>query len=197
MTSRTTAVRRPPRGILVGLVVVCGIVGLAASGSYARDDESARATLRGLEGVWVLISLQMADGERVGFTQQQLRTDVELQLRQAGIRILHGVPWRESATGVELLYVPVLVVSVHVLPVYKAPMSAFRITVEVYQQGYLQRDPSMSFVATSWQAHLTGSVGAANLSTLRGDEGVKKVVDLFINAYLSVNPGRSLQLGEG
>lgn len=37
--------------VLIGLAVLWGIIGLSGTGSWAADDEHARATLRGLQGV--------------------------------------------------------------------------------------------------------------------------------------------------
>jgi len=41
--------------VLIGLAVLGGLLGLPALGSCADDGDFARATLRGLQGVYVLI----------------------------------------------------------------------------------------------------------------------------------------------
>src|SRR5207249_4173290 len=73
--------------VLLGLVVLWGIIGLSWGGSWAGDSEADRATLRGVEGVDVLVEALKPEVERAGVTRQQLKIDVELQLRKAGIRV--------------------------------------------------------------------------------------------------------------
>jgi hypothetical protein len=51
----------------------------------------------------------------------------------------------------------------------------------------LDRDPSIKiFAATTWDVAELGTVGRVNLRSIR--ERIKDLVDMFINAYLSVNP---------
>src|SRR5437879_13447851 len=87
--------------VLIGLAVLWGLIGLSGAGGWARDTEYTRATLRGLEGVWVVVEGLGPDVEQAGLTKQQLQTDVELWLRKAGIPVLTekvvlevpGAPW--------------------------------------------------------------------------------------------------------
>jgi len=52
-------------------------------------EEYQRETLRGLRGVHVLIeNMQPGAEERFGLTKEQLKTDIELRLRKAGVRVL-------------------------------------------------------------------------------------------------------------
>src|SRR5437867_2429316 len=74
--------------VLMGLAVLWGIIGLSATRSWAQDDELARATLRRLQGVEVIIEHLRPEIEQAGLTGQQLQTDVELRLRHGGIRVL-------------------------------------------------------------------------------------------------------------
>src|SRR2546425_12694340 len=98
------------RYVFVGLAVLWGIVGLSGAESWGAmmgDSGQARATLRGLSGVGVIIeNLPDPEVERAGLTRQQLQTDVELQLRQAGITVL---TWEETpkTPGAPSLYVRV------------------------------------------------------------------------------------------
>jgi hypothetical protein len=74
--------------ILIGLAIFGSIVGLAVFESDAADDEDTRTTLRRLSGIRVVIESLGPDMEGAGLSQQQLQTDVVLQLRQAGLRVL-------------------------------------------------------------------------------------------------------------
>ena len=74
--------------VLIGLAVLWGIIGLSGGSSWAVDSEQSRASMRGIEGVGVVVESLDPEVERAGLTKHQLQTDVELQLRKAGIRVL-------------------------------------------------------------------------------------------------------------
>jgi hypothetical protein len=167
--------------ILSGLVVLGGIMGLAAQGSWATDSERTRATLRGVEGVQVLIADVGPDVERAGLTRQQLHTAVEGQLRQAGIPLL------TSAERVHVPGQPFLAVAVHVVPRADGLLAAYAITVEVYQVASLETAAVKATVST-WSVGATGSIGLPLLATLR--DSVTDAVEHFIDAYLSVKRPR-------
>jgi hypothetical protein len=163
----------------MGLAVVWGILGLAGGRSWAGDSELDRATLRGLQGVEVIVADIKPEGERAGLTRYQLQTDVELQLRQAGIPLL------TSAERGHVPGKPLLEVHVHVVPRADGLLAAYAITVELYQVASLETDAFKATVST-WSVGATGSIDITLLATLR--DSVRDYVDRFINAYLSVNP---------
>src|ERR1051326_4291773 len=82
---------------LLFLAVVSPLVGQA-------DDETSRATLVGLPGVYVLVETVADEAQRDGLDTLQVRTDVEVKLRQAGIRVLSKEEWLSTA-GAPYLYV--------------------------------------------------------------------------------------------
>ena len=61
-----------------------------ASPVLAGDSPFERATLAGLNGVHVLVEGMNPDVERDGLAKSTMQTDVELRLRQVGIRVLTG-----------------------------------------------------------------------------------------------------------
>ena len=56
----------------------------------------AKETLRGLPGVAVVIEPLHPTTERDGLTQHQLQTEVEQQLKNAGIRVLTQEEWKKT-----------------------------------------------------------------------------------------------------
>ena len=50
------------------------------------DNSSSRQTLAGLRGVYVEVELKTDEAQLSGLTEVQLRTDVELKVRAAGIK---------------------------------------------------------------------------------------------------------------
>ena len=86
---------------LITLVVLFVIFGNA----YAQDIEQTRNTLRGLSGVYVMPENPLEeDAIRGGLSQDNIRTEVELKLRLAGIRVLSKEEW-EQELGRPYLYV--------------------------------------------------------------------------------------------
>jgi len=151
---------------------------LAASAAAAQDSENNRQSLKGLKGVYVLVEPLEAEVERDGLNQTSIQTDVELRLRQAGIKVLTEGE-RLAAPGSPFLYVLVNAKS--------GSPYAFSIDVEFCQGVRLDRDPSMQIIgATTWSVRAVGTAGRENLRNIR--DFIKDYVDQFINAYLSVNP---------
>ena len=163
---------------MTGLSRLAMFLLLAASAATAGDDEFSRPSLKGLKGVYVLVEPLEAEVERDGLNQTSIQTDVELRLRQAGIKVLTEAE-RLAAPGTPFLYVLVNAKS--------GSPYAFSINVELCQDVRLDRDPSMQISgATTWSVTAVGTVGRNNLRDIR--DMVKDYVDRFINAYLSVNP---------
>jgi hypothetical protein len=144
----------------------------------AADSNAERESLKGLRGVAVVV-LAAPEAEQGGLSQATLQTDVELKLRQAGIRVLTSTE-RPSAPGA-----PILVVT---LGTTRSPAGfyAYAVTVGLAQHVYLARDPTMGAWATTWTTGGVGYTGQAHVDTIRNT--VRDYVDRFLNAYLAVNP---------
>ena len=146
-----------------------------------EDDEYTRKTLAGLT-MYVLVEHIPDEAERDGLDTTQIRTDVELKLRQAGISVLTHEEWLSTAAA------PYLYVNVQV---FKNPANfyAYSANVELRQRVTLVHSPSTSALATTWSAHGTiGTVGSQKVGSVRED--VRDLTDQFINAYLAANPKR-------
>lgn len=138
-----------------------------------------RDTLRGLEGVQVIVERPIPGAEGDGLTKQALQTAVELQLRQQGIKVLSQ---EESLLTPGW---PYLNVSVTLVGIDK-PIVAATISVQLKQGVFLRRAPSVTCTAATWDRAGTVIVGRYNLRTLRDD--INDLVAMFINDYLTANP---------
>lgn len=160
------------------LVLVVGPISPTLAGDGPRDRES----LAGLAGVHVLVEPMDADVEQEELAQSTLRTDVEVKLRQAGIRVL-TMTESALAPGSPYLYLRVSMLRVPEMPLY-----AVNIHLELDQRVMLARNPTIALLAPTWSTASTGVAGMNKLDWLR--ERVRDQVDRFINAYLAANPKR-------
>jgi hypothetical protein len=141
-----------------------------------------RASLAGLTGVTVVVEGMRPDAEREGLRQSTLQTDVELKLRQAGIRVLTEAE-RILTPGIPRLYL-----NVNTMLRDEIGAFAFSINLRLMQKVRLDRNPIIVSEGTTWSTGSVGTVGVRELATVR--ESIRDQVDEFINAYLAANPKR-------
>jgi hypothetical protein len=141
----------------------------------ASDSPSARATLKGIDTVWVLVEALTPGAKTLGLTQEMIQTDVELKLRLAGIRVV------TQEEALKLPGSPCLYVDVNVVE----SAGAASIGVELVQGVRLERNGD-AILAPTWSM---GTLGR-NPSAQDIRDRVKDYVDTFLNALLSVNPKR-------
>lgn len=149
----------------------------------ALDSETSRQTLSGLRGVHVLVEdLQpniVKFSDKFNFSKDDLRKGVESKLRRAGVKVLSRNEWLASPGR------PILCVAVNTHQREKY-WWAYDIRVELYQMASLEVNPATKAMVSTWSTNMTGVVNIGTLNTL--NEPVKVLTDLFINAFLSVNP---------
>jgi len=157
---------------LLMLILICG-------NAYAQDIEQTRNALRGLSGVYVMPENPLDDDAiRGGLSKDAIRNEVELKLRQAGIRVLSTEEW-EQAPGKPYLQVWPKVLKGVVLGGY-----IYHISVEFKQHVSLMRTPDIKVFGATWSTEHMGYT--PDLKDIR--DRMKDRVEKFIDAYLSVNP---------
>jgi hypothetical protein len=144
--------------------------------------EKQGETLRGAQGVYVLVRQLKPEIEQLGLTRAALRIDTELQLRQYGIKVLTSEEWLKTPNA------PDLCINVNVMPLNEDPIPFLAASIEVRfdQQVWLVRDSTMRCSAATWHANAAWRVPRARLASVR--DVVKDNVAKFINDYLAVNP---------
>jgi hypothetical protein len=152
---------------------------VAATAVASNDDKTSRQSLKGIKEFYVLVEPLHQEVEQKGLTESLIRTEVELKLRQAGIRI---VPLDE---GRKISGRPYLYVNTNV---YRdtSGLWNFNIDLGVWQAVRLDRDTSIQLDAPTWSVSAIGLVGADKVGGIRNQ--INDYTDRFINAYLSVNP---------
>jgi hypothetical protein len=173
--------------------VLAAILGICANIIWATNKTDSqtfpqatfllgRDTMKGLQGVRVLLSL---DPVVYGLTEQQLQTDVELRLRQNGIRVFSEQEWLST------LEHPCLIVKVNPMMNIDGEgeitgFVSYYISLGLHQSVFLARDTTKLCVAETWNSVLMGSVALHKIEIIR--ENVKDEIDGFINNYLAANP---------
>ena len=146
---------------------------LLAVPAWAADDEEERASLKGVDSCAVVVEGIPPDAERDGLPRSQLQTEVEVRLRQAGIKVV--------ASSLYMLYVNVDTVK------NSTGFYAYGIQVSFEQPVALLRNPTrVQTFAPTWSVGSIGMVGSDRLRDVRSV--VIDQVDKFIAAYLEQNP---------
>jgi hypothetical protein len=161
---------------VVVLAVLASLIGWQAA--IAAE---SRESLRGLTGVYVLVESLSEEAERDGLSRNQLQTEVELRLKQAGINV-QSEEEAINSPGTPYLYVSVSEYKGRDIPVY-----AFCVDLQLNQGVQLERNLATRLRVSTWAVpgHV-GMVGVGKLRTVR--KTVADQVDKFISNYLAVNP---------
>ena len=146
---------------------------LLVSVPFSFGQSSDVLTLRGLQAIGVVVEGLTSEGRRTGLTSQQIKTEVELQLRKVGIRVDESVR--------EFVYVNVNIVEAGDIDHF-----VYSLELSVEQPVTFERDSS-SLVAITWTQGYVGIISQERArNTIR--ESIHYLVDIFINDYLAVNP---------
>jgi hypothetical protein len=149
------------------ILAVAALLWLPAGRAPAQDLETNRATLRGLESVFVAVERLDPDSKYQGLDEAQIRRLAEERLRRAGIAIRSANEY-EVSPDKSFLYIR--------LSAMRAGLcSAYAVTVAVRQEVVLLRDPDIGLVAETWSV---GGVGTAEPAKL------KEQATLALNGYL-------------
>ena len=167
---------------ILGIVLV---LPLMSSFGFAGDHKVSRETLRGINGIFVRVESLSSEIRKDGLKKQQIRTDVESKLQMAGIKVLSYEEYLLQE-GHPYLYIQASVIKSQYPNIY-----IYHIGIELVQNANLVRNPNLiignillSPKVTTWS---TGSIGKSGyINDIRNF--IKDEVNIFIDAYLSVNP---------
>ena len=138
---------------------------------------------RGMEAVAVAVIPLGKDVEADGLTSDQLRRDVELRLRKAGIRVLSETELKEKPLT------PVLYVHARIMKGKGRTQGLYlyHLLLTLIEPVRLVRNPAIATSASTWESKSSiGTVGTENVRELR--EPVADATDEFANEFLAANP---------
>ncbi len=147
-------------------------------------------TLKGVDKVHIIINRLNEDANKIGLTEDRLKTVVELKLRRERIEIIDqysDLPQTEDVVGIKKyleesdkwINIPGISICITVVA------SAFNVDLEFLQMVKLRRAPHISCTATTWDANITG--------THTNDpefivSALSQLVDKFLNDFYKANP---------
>jgi hypothetical protein len=160
--------------------LACALCVCSLAPAIASDSEIDRASLKGLQGVFVLIEDLNPPEEQAGLKAADIQADAEQQLKAAGIPLL------SKTQNIDTPGMPTLYISVSVASSTTTDLWPFSIDVNLEQQATLKRSPD-TFVPTAvtWHVGSLGAVDKSNMSSIRAR--VNEQVAKFVNAYMKVN----------
>ena len=152
------------------------------SPSLGDSADVVQEGLSGLPGVLLFVGDIKPDAEQDGLSKATIYTDVEQQLRVAGIRILTHEEW-SKLPGRPTLSIEVVTQKARGIPLY-----IYGVEVSLKEQVTALRS-GRSLVASTWESDVIGNVSEANFAESMRDN-IRSEVDKFINAFRTANPKR-------
>lgn len=127
----------------------------------------------------VVIQALDPDAVREDFTVDLIRTDIEVELRKAGIRVVERNELSDASGRPHLFLV---------VNTLKGTLNTYTYSMELrfHQNASLTRNPDVTLSVSTWNRSVIGSERGNRLPQLR--EKVKEMLMPFINEYLAANP---------
>jgi hypothetical protein len=161
--------------LIVALFITISLSGGIPTTIRAGDAEIP--VLRDLKKVFVDVEELDFRVERIGLTTDHLRTDAELKLRRAGVKV------QSAKESMRMPGIPQLYIMVKVLGTSSGDYAA-HIRLELREAVRLVRNPGMEVFTSTWT---TGKFGVTpTLSDVRQQE--QALLDNFITEYRAANP---------
>ncbi len=166
-------------GIMIGSILL-GLPSVVMSEASIGLD-LGRQSLRGLEGVHIIVRKLPAEIESQGLTQKGLQEEVQSKLNQAKIKVLSA---REAifSEGSPSLDLDVKISELK-NPCEKLSGYIYTIGVRLTQAVILGRDPKIALHADTWKFEDYGQ--ASKLDEVRGK--IKEMIDTFVSSYQAAN----------
>jgi hypothetical protein len=146
---------------------------LAHPAARASDGPIERATLRGLKAIKVIVDPPDAELQRAGVTAKNLAAQIAQRLERGGLPVDNNA----------IEFVGLTVTAAHV----KKKTSAVSLTLGVYQNVALARDPAIKTTTETWSTESVVLVPPELFSEAVADT-VNQLVDQFASAFRLSNP---------
>ena len=165
-------------GLRVLILLILTLCWPAVGVTFTADK---RDTLRGLRVISVLVEYLPDDVEREGLNRAYLQHDIEMRLRQAGLRVL-TISEIAHSPGAPYLYI-----AVYPITGPSVNFNAYAISLILKQLVQLSWNPTIELFATTWEGpgH-PSSLSTRSIFDIR--TRISDAVRVFIIDYQAVNP---------
>ncbi len=138
-------------------------------------------SLIGVKSIYVLVEGLKEDAKSAGLTEEQLKTDIELKLQLAGIKVNSREESLASKDGAHIY------VNINTFGDKGSPFIMYHASLVFTQRVTVLRSPFTTVFGTTWSK---GAVGIRSRSKFpeTAQQAVKELVDIFLNNYLTANP---------
>jgi len=164
------------------VVAVCVAILVFGSVAYALDSEFTRKTMKGLQGVYVLVEELQPNiqkyGIKAGLKKELLQADIESILKAGGIKVLNREAWLKTPGN------PVLYVNINTHETEKY-WYGYDVRVEMQQVVSLEAHPKTRLLVGTWTTNMTGAANIGSLGNIRN--AVQVMVGKFVQAYKEEN----------
>ena len=127
--------------VIAFFLVLCCYATPLVRGEYIFDDVD---TLRGITSLYVYVHSLPQDAKKFGFTEEKIRSDLVSKLEAADIQVLSYNSCCETPGA------PYLFIGIGMLPDSTCNKWAFTVHIELRQVVNLEREPDLSYHATTW-----------------------------------------------
>ena len=166
---------RQPRAVITACLATLITANVVAA------QEMERESLKGLKGVQVLVELLRPDVEGRGVSKDSIKTDVELRLRQSGIKV-YANSREDRSLAKAYLYI-----NLNSMAGTANTTGLFAACIEVHLNQWMRSQVNgQELKGSTWSLGMVVTIGVNNLRELRDD--VMDLVDVFIYDYLAANP---------
>jgi hypothetical protein len=179
---------------LLTFALLLTLSGSGYSGQQPRRqlEENGRESLRGLSGVFVRVSIcpddDFARSSGGLWSCEQIKTWIELRLRQSGITVVSSEKDTRPGFGILNVAVGTMADVAARSRTGETLADIFIIHCRLIQGVRLSRNPDQFVSATTWSMRETGFLGRARSAALK--DYVLGEIDEFINDFLATNPKR-------
>lgn len=161
---------------------VISILLAMASPLLAADDETSRATLKRIKGVYIIVETFQPNiqdfAKKSGLAREQLETLARLRLNREAIAVLSREEWL-ATVGRPVLYINI---NTHEREKY---WFAYDVRIELQQIADMEANPAIKALVSTWSTNITGDINVSRLNRL--EEEVMRAVNLFVKAHHAVN----------
>lgn len=164
---------------LAGLLITVVCLLVCTPLLFASDNQISRASLRGIEEIYVYVEPLGAEIEKLGLNGDIIQEDIIGKLKASGIKILSRDEWLREAGN------PHLYVIIRVLGLTNTKEFIYSIDIAFRQSVYPVINPIEIPDAVTWS---TGGVIGITPRLEKIRTSVIDQVDEFIHAFFSINP---------